>query len=124
MGTEQRPARKPFGQTACCDKFARMRFVASALWLSLFFLGACDSFSLTPTKDSAGPVPTFSVTGIVRQVSVDQQPITVTHQAIPNYMPAMTMEFRARKRNDLAGINAGNQIAFRLTVTTNESSIA
>ncbi len=55
--------------------------------------------------------------GLVREISADRQRAILRHEAIPDYMPAMTMEFNVRNTNELRGISVGDDVAFRLTAT-------
>ena len=65
----------------------------------------------------------FAVKGVVREVKPDGRTIVVRHEAITNYMEAMTMPFRARETNELAALKAGDEITFRLLVMKDESWI-
>jgi len=65
----------------------------------------------------------FAVKGVVREIKPDGRTLVVKHEEITNYMAAMTMSFRARDTNELAGLKAGDEIAFRLSVTEEESWI-
>ena len=60
---------------------------------------------------------------MVREVRPDGRAAIVKHEAIANYMAAMTMPFRVRDTNELAGLKAGEEITFRLVVTKDESWI-
>jgi protein SCO1/2 len=81
--------------------------------------------SRQPARASAkGAEPqVFAVKGVVREIKPDGRTLIVKHEAITNYMAAMTMPFRARSTNELAGLKAGDEIAFRLSVTEEESWI-
>jgi len=65
----------------------------------------------------------FAARGTVREVKPDGRTVIVKHEAITNYMAAMTMPFRAKDTNELAGLKAGDEIVFRLLVTKDESWI-
>src|SRR5512138_1913912 len=47
----------------------------------------------------------------------------IQHEAIPDFMEAMTMPFHVKSTNDLAGLSAGANVSFRLLVTEDESWI-
>lgn len=66
---------------------------------------------------------TFPVRGVVQQINADGQSAVIQHDAIPNYMDAMTMSFEARDTNVWAGVRAGDEIEFRLLVTEDDSWI-
>ena len=65
---------------------------------------------------------TFSARGIVVRIQTNQS-IVIQHDAISNFMPAMTMPFQAMQKTDLDGLVPGDQVSFRLTVTPTESWI-
>jgi protein SCO1/2 len=82
---------------------------------------SCRSHETSGPVAARGGPKTFAVNGVVREVEPDGLTVTVKHEAIPNYMAAMTMRFRAKDTNELAGLKAGDQIAFRLLATEDES---
>jgi protein SCO1/2 len=63
------------------------------------------------------------VKGVVEQIKADDKTIVVRHEAITNYMDAMTMPFKVKETKELAGMQAGDEISFRLQVTSTESWI-
>ncbi len=65
----------------------------------------------------------FAAKGIVREVNLDGKTVVIEHQAISNYMAAMTMPFKVKQPMELAGLQCGDQISFRLLVTQDESWI-
>lgn len=60
---------------------------------------------------------TFQVKGVVQAVRVAEQEVVIKHEAISNYMPAMTMPFEVKDTNLLTGLKPGQPVSFRLTVT-------
>ena len=66
---------------------------------------------------------TFTVRGVVQEIKPDGRTAIVDHEAIPNYMEAMTMALKARDTNEFAGVRPGDEISFRLSVTEDESWI-
>jgi protein SCO1 len=68
-------------------------------------------------------VQTFTVTGVVRELKADGRTVVITHEAIANYMAAMTMPFRVKQPRELAGLHPGDAIRFCLRVTDTESWI-
>lgn len=65
----------------------------------------------------------FSVSGVIQDLKADGQTVVITHEAIPGYMTAMTMPFKAREPAQLAGRRIGDQISFLFHVTETESWI-
>ncbi len=66
---------------------------------------------------------TFPARGVVKELNADGHSVTIRHEAISNYMAAMTMPFNVRTPAELAGLQAGDEIAFQLHVTDSESWI-
>jgi len=60
---------------------------------------------------------------VVQEIAEDRRTAVIAHEAITNYMRAMTMPFKVTSRSVLAGIQAGDRVSFRLQVTASESWI-
>jgi protein SCO1/2 len=69
-----------------------------------------------PASPRAAP-RTYTVHGVVQSVAPDQRHAMITHDAIPGYMAAMTMDFTARDPEVLNGVSAGDEVSFTLAVT-------
>ncbi len=65
----------------------------------------------------------FAVTGVVEELKPGGQVAVIRHEAISNYMAAMTMPFRVKNPQELTGVRAGDTVRFRLLVTEDESWI-
>jgi protein SCO1/2 len=59
----------------------------------------------------------FVVKGVVKELEPDGRTAVIRHEAIPNYMPAMTMPFEVKDTNLLRGVQVGDAITFHLVVT-------
>jgi len=66
----------------------------------------------------------YSAHGVVEEIKAESKIVVIRHQAISNYMAAMTMPFNVKDTNELAGLQQGSLIDFDLCVTTNESWVA
>lgn len=66
---------------------------------------------------------TFVVHGQIRGLSVTNQTVRITHEEIPDYMPAMTMPFYVKDGNLLNGLVVGDGVEFDLLVTEDDSWI-
>src|SRR5690606_6057764 len=68
------------------------------------------------------PEHVFTVRGIVRAPPADGE-IVIQHEEIPDFMPAMTMPFRA-DGEEVEGLAPGDVVEFTFTVTEEESRAA
>src|SRR5579862_6425900 len=93
--------------------------------LAVLVLTACERSSRI-TSDSTEPVGqntnehVFDVKGVVKAIHPERKEIEIKHEAIPGYMPGMTMPFDVKDTNQLAGLAPNQPISFRLTVTDSE----
>lgn len=89
-------------------------------WLLAFHSSAAGGPS--PGQTNA-PARTFLVRGVVMELEPDGRTVVLRHEAISNYMAAMTMPFQARAPGELAGLRQGDLVSFRLQVTETESRV-
>ena len=66
----------------------------------------------------------YDAHGIIQHISDDRHLVTIQHDAIPGYMPAMTMDFSVRDPHVLDGLARGDQIDFILAATPDDAWIA
>ncbi len=88
----------------------------------LLTVPGCKPAVSTPPA-AAATNQTFSVRGIIQQLSPDHRHVTIKHEKIPGYMAAMTMDFSVRDTNALAGFAPGDEITFALVVTGDDDWI-
>ena len=74
-----------------------------------------------PTVSSTQQV--FQVKGTIIELLPAEKSVRIKHEAITNYMDAMTMSFDVRGTNELAGLEAGDNVSFRMTVTDTDGWI-
>jgi protein SCO1/2 len=65
-----------------------------------------------PTTDSR----TIKLKGVVRKVDVASGEVTIAHEAIPGFMPAMTMPFTLKNKASLEDIQPGDEVEGTLRV--------
>jgi protein SCO1 len=83
-----------------------------------------DAAELPALPDKPGTnLQTFQAQGVVKGVPADRRTVVIAHEAISNYMEAMTMPFKVKEPGELAGLRPGDNILFRLRVTDTESWI-
>jgi protein SCO1/2 len=98
--------------------------IFSILPFALLLLIVCSA-------KSAGSLPMFSgeatnpqsfmAKGTVMELKPDGWTVVIQHEAISNYMAAMTMPFKAGAPEELAGLHRGDEISFQLQVTESQS---
>lgn len=101
------------------------------LLATLVLLGACRTSSppAAPAVGSVEPAPptpatqVFQVTGVVKQIRSEGRIAVIRHEEIPGYMVAMTMPFAVKDPAETAGLEAGDLVAFRMTVTDTDGWI-
>jgi protein SCO1/2 len=77
----------------------------------------------SPTPSPHAPTQTFHVNGVVKDVQNGGKTVSIRHQEITNYMPAMTMPFDVKDVKESKGLRPGDAVSFRLNVTDNDSWI-
>src|SRR4051812_32156210 len=100
-------------------RFARQTLVAYLVTLISAVLGATAFAAPEPTP----ALRTYMVKGAVEQVQAERNTVIVRHDAISNYMDAMTMPFKVKDAKEVAGLQKDDFITFRLQVTDSESWI-
>lgn len=84
--------------------------------LMLISLSSRALASSSTITNGEGGFHTYEARGVVEKVASDHHQVTIHHQAIPDYMMEMTMDFTVKNPEALAGISAGDKITFMLTV--------
>lgn len=83
--------------------------------------------SAAPAKSTPAPASpaeqTYAAIGVIKELEPDGKTVVVQHEAISNYMAAMTMPFEVHDTNLLRGLKPGDTIAFQLVVTPKEGWI-
>jgi protein SCO1/2 len=93
-------------------------------FLYALFLLVIASCKLEAAPDAGQTsVKTYDARGVVRQIADDRHKVTIQHEAIAGYMPAMTMEFPVKDTNELNGISPSDEITFKLVVRENDDWI-
>jgi protein SCO1/2 len=95
---------------------------ALSFGLLTLILSSAKSAGLIPLPGGeATNVRMFVAKGTVTELKPDSRTVVIRHEAISNYMAAMTMPFRVKDSRELAGLQRGDEISFRLQVTETES---
>ena len=90
------------------------------LWMLILF-AVPSARSLPPASSENARPRIFSAKGVVQSINRDERRIVIRHEAISNYMAAMTMPFTVKTAGALADLQTGDEISFQLHVTETES---
>jgi protein SCO1/2 len=99
----------------------RCLLIGCAMWLCVATLPTTSAV-ITNASDVSS-LQVYSVTGLVKQVKVEDKTAVIQHDAVPGYMPAMTMPFKVKGPENLDLLKVGEQVRFQLSVTETESWI-
>lgn len=77
----------------------------------------------TPSVTPQATQQVFQVKGVVVELLPAEKSVRIKHEKIPDYMDAMTMPFEVRDTNELTGLEAGDTVVFRMTVTETDGWI-
>ena len=94
--------------------------------LSSWLISTCVNSaaeSLTSSNPGEAHLRSFAARGVVKQLKAEDGTILLSHEAISNYMDAMTMPFKVKEPKELTNLRPGDQVSFRLFVTDRESWI-
>jgi len=97
-------------------------FVA-ALLLAGLLPAACKRPANATVAGINPPPRSFTVQGFLRSIDFAGQSVTVEHEAIPDYMPSMTMPFDVKTMAEVEPLHTGDAIEFKMVVTDNSSWI-
>jgi protein SCO1/2 len=89
--------------------------------LMLIVCGVKSAGSLPLSSGEATSQRSFMAKGTVMELKPDGLTVVIRHEAISNYMAAMTMPFSVKDPKELAGLHRGDEISFQLRVTESES---
>jgi len=90
------------------------------LWL-VILSSVPSAKSLPPAAGETAPPRIFAAKGVVQSINRGERRIVIRHEAISNYMVAMTMPFKVKTVAALADLQRGDEISFQLHVTETES---
>ena len=75
------------------------------------------------TRVPADGVRTYKLTGVVRRVDAASGLVTISHEAIPEFMDAMTMPFTLKDHALLDDVRAGDEVEGSLRVERAEGEV-
>jgi protein SCO1/2 len=92
--------------------------LVTAICLALSVVAAVDNHTAAqPFGSAQGTQGRYAVRGMVLTVDAGRKTIVVSHDSIPNVMPAMTMPFEVRSARDLEGLVPGAIVSFTLVIS-------
>lgn len=94
-----------------------------AVWAGCGSEGPPDSTRSAELPVGPAGERSFRVNGVVRDLPEEGGTVVVRHEEIPGYMPRMTMELTVLDTNELAGVQVGDRIEFRLVARADDHYI-
>lgn len=92
-----------------------------ALLFACAWLAACQkSGDASQPPDTAG-LKRYELKGKVVALEPEKKRVKVEHEAIPNFMEAMTMSFVVKDEQNYGRLQAGDQIRATLVYNTNDN---
>ncbi len=98
------------------------RFVCPVI-LPFVLLTTAGCGKRSPAAVLPADARTFAMRGRVVEISPARDTVTIEHEEVADFMPAMTMPFALREPALLAASKPGDAVAFRFVVTDRESWI-
>ena len=100
----------------------RVRSRPARLVLALGCLVVGGAFLVLEPRVGSAVAPayaarSYSAHGVIQSIAPDRSSLTIAHDAIPGFMPAMTMSFETRSAQQLAGLGDKDPVVFSFTVT-------
>ena len=87
--------------------------MAAATFAAILTVGACGASG--DTRDREPQARAYEARGVVREVRPARNSLTVHHEAVPGYMPEMTMPFDVADPAMLETVEVGDRIVFTFT---------
>jgi protein SCO1/2 len=102
-----------------------LRITQTAVLLALLIFAACTKGTPVEQHEAAAQPSkqTYRVRGILRSVNFADNSVTVEHEAVPGYMPGMTMPFDVKEMAEVQPLKVGDGMDFQLVVTDKTSWI-
>lgn len=99
-----------------------LRLVLLLSFGALILASSCEQ---KPAGNPAAPAEISSSTnqqiyqakGMVIEVKPKEKTVTIKHEEIPGFMSAMTMPLEVKETNELAGLEPGDSVAFRMIIS-------
>ena len=96
-------------------------FTMKRFWCALIGLALLNICLVQAVGEES--VTTYTVHGVLRGFDPATGEATISHEAIPGYMGAMTMSFRARGPKEFDGLSSNDLLEFQLCVTSTDAWI-
>lgn len=104
-------------------KIGIRRQTAAVATRAILLVVATVLLALTQSAIAATNITTYNVTGVFKGSRSDGHKAVIAHETIPGYMEAMTMPFNVKNPSELGGLQPGDKIKFRLSVTETDDWI-
>ncbi|MBC7173600.1 MAG: copper-binding protein [Polyangiaceae bacterium] len=83
--------------------------------VAVFLFTALPLGSIACGQETAREERSYEVEGTIRRIDREAKSITIAHENVPGYMPAMTMPFSVEDAHLFAGLAEGDRVRFRFS---------
>jgi protein SCO1/2 len=98
-------------------------FLCIAILVGTFGFSSCKRPESSIRSAIEPPARTFTVQGLLLAIDFAGKSVTVDHEDIPDFMPAMAMPFDVKTMAEVEPLKAGDAIEFKLVVAEKSSWI-
>ncbi len=94
-----------------------IKLLVVAVGLASIFAFACQTNNETNKTANTVEKQTYQSVGVVKKIDLDARKITIDHEDIPNYMPAMQMDEDVSEVKMLETVKVGDKVEFEIERT-------
>jgi Cu/Ag efflux protein CusF len=94
-----------------------IKLFIAAVCLTSIFAFACQTNNEGNKTANTAEKQTYKTVGVVKKIDIDARKITIDHEDIPNYMPAMQMEEDVSDVEMLEKVKVGDKVEFEIERT-------
>ena len=101
--------------------FSPARYFPIIAVASILLTAGCQRKSTTDIRPAG--TQTYLAKGLVVELRLPDKTARIRHEAVPGYMPAMTMPFQVKDAHELDRLEAGDSVSFRIVTTDKDAWI-
>lgn len=72
----------------------------------------CGLFTHLGVASANNEEKVYRTVGVIEKINAEKGVVTINHEKIEGFMPAMTMDFNVRRKSMLNGLQVGDKVDF------------